>query len=221
MREKKNGRPNRKRCVGKQKGWTLEDLNNGFQKFYETYGHHPTAHEIDDFDFLPSSRSIQRRFGGLVALREDLKLNSDSDLRKGVHSSERATMISKRAHEMGKEVYNYLVKLFGIEFVHREYFFTDDRRTRTDFFICCKKGNFSVDVFFPENRRNLTGCLNSKMKMYKNEMMIQYPVIFLQMNKKIPPEEVQDILIKKKNKLHNYQRLMAFEEFKAFCKNRA
>ena len=212
MREKK---------FGKQKGWTLEDLKSGFQKFYEIHGHYPTAHEIDGFDFLPSSRSIQRRFGGLVALRKDLKLKSDSDLRKGVHSSQRATMINKRAHGIEKEVYDYLIKLFGVEFVHREYFFTDDRRTRTDFFIYCKKGNFSVDVFFPENRRNLIGCLNSKMKMYKDEMMVQYPVIFLQMNENISSEEIQDVLTKKKNKLHNYQRLMAFEEFKVFCKKRS
>ncbi|MAG12590.1 hypothetical protein CL630_02135 [bacterium] len=204
----------------KRKGWQIKDLKRGFEKFYEIHGHYPASHEIDTFEHLPSSRSIQRKFGGLVRIREELGLSTSFDLRAGEHSSKRAKEINARAHKIEKEIHDYLVGIFGIEFVHREHFFTDDRRTRTDFFVYCENGNFSVDVFFPKNKRNLTGCLNSKMRTYKNISMLQYPVIFLQMNSEMSDEEVCETLARKKNKLHKYQRVMNLGEFKEFCEER-
>ncbi|MDP3726375.1 MAG: hypothetical protein Q8R36_04225 [bacterium] len=202
---------------GHRGSWTLNEIKTGFQKFYEIHGRYPTSREIDVFEYLPSSRSIQRRFGGLVSVREALGLNTSFDLRTGEHSSKRAKEISVRAHKIEKEVYDYLINIFGIEFVHREYFFTDDRRTRTDFFVYCKNRNFSVDVFFPKDRHNFIGCLNSKMKTYKDVGTLQYPVIFLQMNKNISGEEIRKILARKKNKLHTYQQVMVWDEFREFC----
>lgn len=80
----------RKQRNGKQKGWTSEQLKIGFLKFYELHGHYPTSHEVDAFEFLPSSRSMQRRFGGLVEVRKALELKSSPDFRTGTYSSERA-----------------------------------------------------------------------------------------------------------------------------------
>ena len=202
---------------GRQADWTLDDLKNGFEEYYKLHKHFPTAHQVDAFEFLPSSRQIQRKFGGLVQLRKDLGLEGVLDYTKGEYSSERAIKINKRAHKVEEEVYKYLVGIFGIEFVHREYFFTDDRRTRTDFFIYCKDGDFSVDVFYPDNKKNLIGCLNNKMRTYCTKLMLSYPVIFLQMNDEITSEEIEDILKRKKNKLLKYQQMMNFDTFKTFC----
>ncbi len=207
----------RQKKSGKQKPWEIKDIGNGFKKFYTLYGHYPASHEIDTFEFLPSARSIQRRFGGLVHIRERLGLDTSFDLRTGEHSSRRAKKINTRAHALEKRVYDYLVNKFSVEFVHREHFFTDDRRTRTDFFVYCRDSNFSVDVFFPQDRRNLIGCLNCKMKTYKDTVMLQYPVIFLQMNDNISAQEISEMLARKKNKLHAYQRVMVWNEFKEFC----
>ena len=201
----------------KRKGWQIDDLKKGFEMFRTMHGHYPASHEIDTFEHLPSSRSIQRRFGGLVNVRKHLDLKTSFDLRTGEHSSNRAKTINARAHKIEKEIYDYLVYAFGVEFVHREHFFTDDRRTQTDFFVYCKQGNFSVDVFFPSDKRNFIGCLNSKMNTYKNAPVIQYPVIFLQMNENISRKEIEDILKRKKNKLNKYQQVMIWPEFKEFC----
>lgn len=104
--------------------------------------------------------------------------------------------------------------------MHREYFFSDDHRTRADFFIYDKRGGFCVDVFYPSDRHNLTGCLNSKQTKYATEIMRQYPVIFLQMNADIP-EEVLDQLIKNKSKpLPKGQSLMGWKMFESNCKSR-
>jgi len=197
--------------------WNIEDLSDGMRLFYERYNHYPTSQEVDAFEFLPSARSIQRRFGGLIELRQTLGLGGQIDYTKGAHSSDRAKKIGKRSHELEKEAYDFLTGIFGVEFIHREYFFTDDRRTRADFLVYYDGGGFSVDVFYPKNRHNLIGCLNSKLRKYANNLMLQYPVIFVQMNKNITREEVEDILSKKKNKLKNYQSVMCYEGFKDFC----
>ena len=60
--------------MGKQRGWSFEDLKSGFEQFYKVHKRYPTSRETDNFEFLPTSRSIQRRFGGLVETRKVLNL---------------------------------------------------------------------------------------------------------------------------------------------------
>jgi hypothetical protein len=107
-------------------------------------------------------------------------------------------------------------KAFGVQFVHREFFFNDDRRTRTDFYIYSKEGNFSIDVFYPNSIRNLILCLNSKLMSYKGTN-IKYPVIFLMMNDSITSEEIRRAVENKKNKLTENQCVLNFDQFKIFC----
>lgn len=204
--------------MAKKATWTEKKLKVGFEKFYSIHKRYPTSHDIDSFEFLPSARQIQRVFGGLVNLRQKLGL-SQTDFTKGSHSSDRARKINRRAHELELEVYNILKKQFGIECVHREHFFTDDRRTRTDFFIYTKTDTFSVDVFYPSNRANLIGCLNSKMRTYKSQSM-DCEVIFLMMNPDISQEEIEKILANKKNKLSVHQKVMDLNKFKTFLKTK-
>ncbi len=203
--------------------WTLESIQIGFEKFKKEHGRFPTATEIDSSVYLPSSRQIQRRFtGGLPALRQQLKLAGPTDFTKGAYSSERARRINERAHKIEQKVYEYLTQKFGKMCVHREYFFTDDQRTRTDFFIYHKDGTFSVDVFYPKDRRNLIGCLNSKMKTYGKTIMLEYPVIFLMMNDVLATseEELGWLLKNKKKSLLPYQKVMTFKQFEDFCRNK-
>lgn len=206
---------------GNQKPWTIEELKSGLESFYKDCGRYPTTPEIDSYKYLPSSRSIQRRFNGALGLREKLGLDGQHDFRSGEHSTERAKTINKRAHGTESEVYEYLVKRFGRQLVHREYFFTDDKRTRADFFVYDRNKGFCIDVFYPSSRANLIGCINSKFKKYHNNAyMRQYPVIFLQMNQSIEQNELDDIVRNKKNKLHEGESLMSLDSFKEFCKSR-
>ena len=213
--------PLRKQHKGpKQKTWRPEELKAGFEEFFKEYGHYPTSQEIDSYQYLPTSRSIQRQHGGLVALRNALGLGGQDDYRSGVHSSERSLKIGRRANETEQVVYVYLCNKFAKEFVHREFFFTDDARTRVDFFVYDKEGNFCVDVFYPKDKRNLTGCLNSKLLKYTPERMLPYPTIFLQMNSEITENEMNTMLKNKKKPLLKDQYLMGWEAFEAFCAKR-
>jgi len=210
----------RKQKMGNQRPWTLEDLKDGLSSFYKQHGRYPRAHEIDTFEYLPSSRSIQRSHGGLVEIRKQLELSGQSDYRTGEHSIKRAKTINKRNNGVEEKIYDYLTKKFGKEFVHREHFFTDDKRTRADFLVYCKNGNFSIDSFYARDRHNLVGCLNSKLRKYSYDLMLQYPVIFLQMNGKISEKEMKSVVKNKKKTLHKYQQLMSFGQLKAFCENK-
>lgn len=206
--------------TGRGKAWTLDELKAGFEEFYKEHDRYPLVTEVDTYQYLPSSRSIQRQYGGLVTLRKTLGLSGQNDYRSGVHSSNRAFAINKRANTTENKVYAFLCERFGKEYVHREYFFTDDARTRADFFIYDQDGNFCVDVFYPANKKNLIGCINSKLQKYSAERMKDYPVIFLQMNPDISQSEI-DLLIERKHKpLLKNQALLEWEAFERFCLKR-
>lgn len=200
----------------KKEKWTIEKIKEGFESFYNENGRYPTSTEVDFYAKLPSSRQIQRKFGGLPAIRKTLKLKGQTDFTTGEHSSERARIINLRASKIEKEVYTYLVDTFGKPFVHREFYFNDDRRTRTDFYVYYKDGNFSVDVFYPKDLRNLNNCLNSKLLSYKG-LDIKYPIIFLMMNDSIDEIKMEALIGNKKNKLKSNISVMNFNQFKKFC----
>lgn len=210
----------RSQKTGKQIPWTSGELKAGFLHFFEEYKRYPTATEIDSYPYLPSARTIERGHGGLVTLRKKLGLGDDHDFRIGGHSSKRARIINNRAHKVEQEVYQYLVERFGVQFVHREYFFMDDKRTRADFFVHDSLKGFCVDVFYPSTTRNLSGCINSKLTKYQPELMQQYPVIFLQMNKNISQTQINDLLKRKKKSLGKGQTVMDWKSFAEFCSTR-
>ena len=211
----------RKQRMGKQKPWTLEELKAGLEAFYKEHQHYPTATEVDKYPYLPSARSIERQFGGLVKLRQELRLGENFDFRTGEHSTHRAQTINKRAHITEAKVYEFLIGRFGKEFVHREYFFTDDHRTRADFFVYDAGKGFCVDVFYPDSPKNLTGCLNVKLIKYaRMRPFADYPVVFLQMNETISQERLDGLVKTKKKPLGADRHLMTWGTFEAFCNTR-
>lgn len=211
----------RSQKMGRQIPWSLPELEVGLKHFFEEHGHYPTATEVDAYKYLPSARSIERSFGGLIELRKKLKLGDNHDFRTGEYSSNRARNINKRAHATERLVYDYLIDRFGKEFVHREYFFTDDHRTRADFFVYDEGKGFCVDVFYPASPRNVSGCLNIKLTKYASAgAFLGYPVIFLQMNESIPQIRLDTLLKAKKRPVPSGQYLMEWSTFKEFCSSR-
>ncbi len=206
--------------TGSQEPWKLEELRAGLENFNAKHGHYPTAPEIDTHPYLPSARTIERKFGGVIGLRKTLGLNTQSDMREGAHSSNRASTINAQAREVKKEVLTYLSKLYGGQSIHSNFSFTDDKRTQVDFFVQDGSGGFCVDVLYPSDRRNLIGCLNSKITKYKGLQMNQYPVIFLQINKDIDQLILDSVIKNKKKKLLVGQLLYTLDSFKEFCSKR-
>lgn len=146
--------------------WTLDSIKEGFERFISENGRLPIAPEIDKLDYLPSSRQIQRRFGGLEKLRADLGY-SETHFGRGNFRSEITTRINIRGRRTEIELEEILKQKFGEIFVHTEKIF-DDSKNRVDFYIYSPSGNFGIDVFYTETMRDLQKNINLKIDKYHN-----------------------------------------------------
>lgn len=202
--------------------WTEEKIKNGFEKFFEKYGRYPNVLEIDNFLELPSSKQLQRRFGGVRQLREKLGL-SDIDFTTGEHRSRIAKFIGGRGLDKEREIQKILVERFGEMFVHEQKPF-NNYVGRLDFVIytkptrplAIKNFKFAIDVFYPSDLYSLAGCINTKQRLYKN---LDFGLILLQMNKEISQKQIDDFIAKKKNVLNNNIKVFNYPKFLEFISN--
>ena len=195
---------------------TEEQIVAILKEFFNKNGDWPRAQEIPTL-----ARMIQRRFGGLAPFREKHGLGY-LDYTKGPYRSKITKEFNVRGHAKEDEVFKFLVRKYGRVNVHREYFFTDDSRSRADFFIFSEKGNVVVDCFYPKNISSLVGCLNLKISKYKklNSYVSKCPVIFLQLNETISSESISDLAIVKKAHSIKNTFVMDMIQFKKFLDNR-
>lgn len=146
--------------------WNIEKIKEGLDRFLIQNGRLPTSPEVDKLEYLPSSRQIQRKFGGLEKLRSILGYE-DTHLGKGKYRS----AISIRSNLNGRNAEIELEKIlkdkFHEVFVHTEKIF-DDSKNRVDFYIYCPDGNFGIDVFHTQTMRDLQKNINIKINKYKN-----------------------------------------------------
>lgn len=191
--------------------WTLDNIRQGLDDYQKAYGRYPSALEIDKFDLLPSSRQIQRKFGGLVKLREPLGL-LDLDYTKGEIRSDSARKTWERGVDSEKLIYELLLSKFGEMFVHAQKPFPN-YKGRFDYFVYTKGYKFGVDVFFADESHSFAGCVNTKQRVYKN---ISSDVILLSVNDFFNQEAIDKFVKNKTNQLARNIKVMTLEGFKNF-----
>ncbi|MFT7507254.1 MAG: hypothetical protein ACI92I_000397 [Acidimicrobiales bacterium] len=147
-----------------KKLWTPKRIKEGFEKFIALHQRLPTAGEVDTFQYLPSSRYIQKRFGGLEFLRYELGY-TDVHLGKGDFRSKIATKVGERGRQLEADLELELQTLFTDICVHTEKTFCGKKRI--DFYIHTQEGNFGIDIFYAETMRTLQSSVNIKMKRYQ------------------------------------------------------
>jgi hypothetical protein len=195
--------------------WTKEKIKHGLEEFFKANGRYPSASEIDKYNLLPSSRQIQRKFGGLVNLRSSLGLPDDLlDLTKGHVRSSMARKALSRGTDFEKIIYLLLVSKFGEIFVHAQKPF-NNYTGRVDFFVYAKNYKFGIDVFFAEEFRSFMGCVNIKEKIYEG---VNFDVIFLSVNDAIAQKDIDKFITNKINKLKKNIRIFNLQSFKDFIK---
>lgn len=189
--------------------WTSESIKDGLERFNKENGHFPTALEIDKTTYLPSSRQIQRRFGGLVSFRK-LSGHKIIDFGSGRERSGIATQAGARGLSGEREVEKVLVRHFGEEFVHVEKRW-GLLKQRLDFFVYNSKNNFGVDVISPSSIHSLIVNINMKIPRYSE---FPYELYFVVVGLETTQEKL-DKLIKNKKKLllSNNQRLVSLQAF--------
>lgn len=146
--------------------WTKEKIASALVLYVKQNGKLPTSPEMDKSPFLPSSRQVQRKFGGVVNLRKDLGY-VDVDFGKGNFRSAIAKSTGMRGIEAERFLYISLSNLFGELYVHTERFYGSGKK-RVDFMVFTKSGNFAVDIFTTETIQNLQKNINIKVDTYKD-----------------------------------------------------
>jgi hypothetical protein len=195
--------------------WTLENIAKGIKDFYSEHNRYPTANDFDTYSKLPSARHIQRKFHGLKKLRETLKL-SEKDFTKGSHSRNRAQFIFTRQKKVLSGVHRYIKENLSKSKIVRDFSFTDDGRSRVDFYLQNKAQNCAVDVFYSKDDGSLIGSINRKQEKYSGDNYLRCSVILLSTNKTISQDRVNLLVSRKKKALGNNQYVLAWESFKYF-----
>lgn len=169
----------------KKQRWTIEKIKIGFEHFIREYGRLPRAHEIDSLTDLPSSRLIQRKFGGLEALRKELGYK-DLHFGKGKFRSTIADEVNTRGRKCEDELQCYLSNHFGEVFVHSEKMLVKSK-VRVDFYVYTPEANFAVDIFYPSTLRTLQSNVNIKAKKYTHHSI---PIYLISANDSIPQSDL-------------------------------
>jgi hypothetical protein len=167
--------------------WSTEKIKEGFESFIKENGRLPTHYEIDDSPLLPSSRQIQRRFGGLSKLRIELGYG-DIHLGKGIYRTNIQKAIGNRGGNAEDKLEELLVAKFGELFVQSEKRFGANRY-RVDFLVYAKDAVLGIDVFATDDRRNIQKNIAIKIPKYRS-FPADIPLFFLVWSDKFIEEDI-------------------------------
>lgn len=192
--------------------WKLDNLRDGLKYYYDLNGKYPTAWEIDAFDFLPSARSIQRSFGGLVSLRTKLGLAGPTNFAKGETRSKQAQEAILRAHSQEEEFYNFLISRIPEYRVH-EHKVLRPGGVSCDFFIYTTlKSGVAIDLFYAKNIHSVQGVVVIKTRKY---LHFPFPVFYVLVgNENISQQQLDKIMSNKKISLPVQIKLFCESSFK-------
>jgi len=146
--------------------WNIQKIKEGFERFLKENGRLPIAPEIDKLDYLPSSRQIQRRFGGLEKLRAQLGY-LETNFSRGSFRRKIAKRSNKQGRNAELELESILREKFHEVFVHTERIF-DNSKNRVDFYVYSPDGIFGIDIFYTDTMPDLQKNINIKIDKYHN-----------------------------------------------------
>lgn len=181
---------------GYQIPWTKSEVLAGLDHFFGLYKRYPTSHEIDAFEYLPSSRSIQRQFGGLVALRTELIPNSHSSFTRGAYRSARAKESWDRAAKYEEEFHAFLCKHFESVAVH-EHKVMRPGNVSSDYYLYLKEDSgVVIDLFYAQDMFSLSNVINIKLKRYLN---LPFEIYFILVgNNQITNQDISKMTLQKR-----------------------
>ena len=201
--------------------WTLEKVSEGFRRFYEEHDRYPTAHDVDDFEYLPSSRQIQRSFGGLVSLRNQLGLTVEN-YTKGKERSITSSDINKKGKSYELLTYELLRNNFEDVFIHIErpvnISSNMNSKDRFDFYVYARPNNFAVDVFGTEDIRNFINIMNIKENKYKKSLGEGERLYFVYFSNIDLKNKINKWLSRRKKRMPTSWKILSFHELKGVIK---
>lgn len=191
--------------------WLVEEVKAGFVKFNELYGRFPTALEIDTFEYLPTSRSLQRSFGGLVKVRQELFPLEIANYTSGEYRKTIASQTWQRAQDYEEAFLETLLKHFHQIAIH-EHKIIRPGRIASDFYIYTNvdKG-VCLDLFYAKDLFSAAGVVNYKSRRYGK---LECPVVFVLIHDGSITQLLLDKAINsKRNALPSHIKVMTAEYF--------
>lgn len=198
-----------------------EDLINliksQWQAFNASHGHYPSAQEIDASPDMVTTRTIQRRFGGLKNLRQTLG-HEESNYSSGPRRSAIALMCMNRSMNEEDELLVWLIERFGKKpnVISEDRYHEFDTRNRSDFGVYHQEGNFFIDVFSAQDKHSLSACLNQKQKKIEKSKTKEI-VYLVSTNKNITQVQIDTLVKNKKNPLPENVIALTLDGFKVEC----
>lgn len=146
--------------------WSIDEIKAGFEAFFKEKGRYPTALEIDAYEYLPSSRSLQRSFGGLVNVRKQLFPEGIHNYTTGEFRSRVASQTFRRAQDYEEAFYDKLCEYFEPIAVHEHKVIRPGRVT-SDFYIYHDDDSgVCLDLFYAKDLFSLRGVIRYKAQHY-------------------------------------------------------
>ncbi len=179
--------------------WTKDSIHVAILKYLEDRQQMPTAKDFDSCEYLPSARYVQRNFGGLVKLREELGLEGTHNFTTGEYRSKVAGMLYAQSRDYEEAFYGYLLRQFEEIAIHEQ------KRLRPgniacDFFIySTEHTGVALDLFYAESLDNTNKVVNIKYKRYLT--LTDIPIFFVLMNESITQEEIDRRMSNRKHQL--------------------
>lgn len=179
--------------------WTKSEILAGLNHFFKLNGRYPTAREIDVFEYLPSSRSIQRKYGGLVLLRKELIPTSHANYTQGSYRSSVASQTWHRAAKYEEEFYDFLCQHFDPIAIHEHKVMRPGNVTSDYFIYLNKDRGIVLDLFYAQDMHSLGGVINIKLKRYKS---LPFKTIFILVgNEQIAINQIHQFLSRRQSSL--------------------
>lgn len=185
-----------------------EEIKEKIKYFEIQNGRLPSSTDFDLCEYLPSSKTMQRKYGGLKSF--------GIDFRSGNERSEKAKKSMDISNILEDNLFLFLIEKFGRKNVHRESPYGDRGRIRSDFTIFYdikNESKFVIDIFYPNDASSLTGIINIKLKKF-NFSELFHTVYFVNMNKNI------NVLPTKKNPLPKNVEVISEKQLKEYINSK-
>lgn len=159
--------------------WSIDNILEGFKEFFRIHQRWPIGQDLDHCEYLPNVKTVHRKFGGIINIREKLGL-SEVDYRIGIRRSNTSKEIGQRGYNAEQTLYMILLKKFYEPFVHNQsrVVLTNGSWVKVDFVVYHKHGKFAVDVFYPKaDNIHYSNNIAIKYKTYINFPFTIYLVL--------------------------------------------
>jgi len=150
--------------------WTLDNVLEGFKHFYNLNHRWPIGLDLRTCQYLPNAKTLERNFGGIIAVRQQLGI-SEPHFNAGSRRSDKAVNLASRGFVLEEEIYTILVKKFHEPYVHNQGRMSlgEGKTGRADFIVYHQHGKFFVDVFFPDTEYSrLVNNMVAKIRTYRH-----------------------------------------------------